>query len=94
MFAQANTFRSYIQNNARTNAVSLLEEYAHLTKEDIEAIKDDDKRASCLGLKKLLLPEGSWDEDKPTYPLIPPILSQGGTGKIEDLFRNPIHTKV
>jgi len=94
MFAFMGSFRSEIQNKVREHAGSLLSEYDQLTKQDIEKIKDNEYRSNCPRFKELLGFNPCPTEDEPEYPLIPPILSRGGTGRIEDLFRNKIHYKV
>jgi len=83
-----------MQNRGRANASSLLSEFHELTKDDIENIKEHDYRANCPRFKALLGFNEYADQEGPVYPLIPPILSRGGTGRLEDLFQNPIHRKV
>jgi hypothetical protein len=87
-------YRSEIQNKARAYASELLREYVEVTKEDVENIKDNLYRLGCPRFKYLLGFNPNPTATDPQYPLIPPILSRGGTGRIEDLFRNPIHRKV
>jgi hypothetical protein len=87
-------YRSEIQNKARTHASELLGEYVEITKEDVQNIKDNSYRLECSRFKDLLGFNPNPTAKEPQYPLIPPILSRGGTGHIKDLFRNPIHRKV
>ena len=87
-------YRSEIQNKVRVHASDLLAEYDEVTKEDLRNIKDHSYRLHCPRFKALLGFNPNPTEKDPEYPLIPPILSQGGTGLIGDLFRNQIYQKV
>jgi hypothetical protein len=87
-------YRSEMQNKVRAHASELLAEYTDITKDDLQHIKDQNYRLQCPRFQALLGFNPNPTEEDPEYPLIPPILSRGGTGLIGDLFRNPIHRKV
>jgi hypothetical protein len=87
-------YRSEMQNKMRVHASELLAEYEDVTKGDVQNIKDQNYRLQCPRFQALLGFNPNPTDNEPEYPLIPPILSQGGTGLIGDLFRNQIHRKV
>jgi hypothetical protein len=94
MFQNMQTFRSTLQFSVRHQATILLEEFEELTKEDLAAIRDPALRESSPGLQQLVGFNAAPVLNEQRYPTIPPILSQGGSGDLDDIFQNAAVRKL
>jgi hypothetical protein len=88
------TFRSTLQFTVRREATVLLEEFDELTKEDLAGIRDPVTRETSPGLQWLIGFNATPTLNEPKYPTIPPVICQGGSGDLNDIFQNAAIRKL
>jgi hypothetical protein len=73
-------FRSDLQHSVRLNAATLLLEFDELGPSDAEDINDPARRAANPRFKELLAYDSNPLPPQVSYPLVAPIIDQGGIG--------------